>query len=176
MNSRSYLIKGWPVEDRALSGPAIQKGPELPARDPEERPEPGRTSEFSMLGNISDQGHNELVEPVKIGDLSVFSYNVTTDYLDQAEGFEDLDRPPESRSADTLRLGRISEAVLVSPGDHRRRDVGLPGNLRGFRIYPFVIAPKPEETDRNLGLAIREPDRGPESLPDDVDPLEEGLG
>ena len=105
----------------------------------------------------------------------MLSDNVTIDYLDQAQVLEDPDRPPESRSRDAVALRSWPEALLRSPGDHTIGELRLAGDLGGFRIYPAVIGPQPEEPDRRLGLAICESDPMYKALTDHVQAFEEGL-
>jgi len=84
-----------------------------------------------MLGQVPGDNHDQLLEPVKVRDLSTRTYHISIYYTDQPKLLEELDSPPECsfRAAGEL------------------RDLGL------FRVDFAVVDPQSEETESNFTLA-----------------------
>lgn len=126
-----------------------------------------------MLGQEPGNNDYELVEPVEIGDLSMWPEYIPINDLDQPLVLELFDGAPERRPAAAEGSAGAPESLFGSPDSHTVGELRLMGDLAGFRVHQAVVSPEPEEPQYCGLLGVGEAQRAGETLPDVVPPFKE---
>jgi len=132
-----------------VSRPLEWESPEQAGRHQERRPQPALAEAGTALSQIPGQDDSQLLESVKIGDLSMRTEHEPVDHADQTFALQFFDGTPE---------GALGAARL-------------PGYRSGLRKNSSVIGVKAEKPQDDLTLGAAKAQRPGETVPNIIELL-----
>lgn len=128
-----------------------------------------------MFGEVPGNKDDQLVEPVEVGYLSMFSQYIPVDYFNEAPLLQFAHSSPKGSATAAVGAARRPEALFGSPYCHTVGDLGLMGDLAGFWVDKAIVSPKAEQSQYCSLLGIGELHRPGEAFPDVIPTFEEHL-